>query len=313
LLKKISLLGRQQERSLELQHENIEDEKIIKFQQQGFAHKYEALVGQNQQLFEENKNLGHELDVENATLRNVSEQKRLLFAELKRVRLSKGSKLDAEHKERLREKARNAALEDQVQKLEGRASAAEARSRDLRRRAESAELRAKRTSGTRPVLAAAVFNALDENGDKRVTTPELRILAQALGFKGEQHEWEEQYKELLRDHHMDPEKGVQKATFMELVNDEADPRLHCTDEELVVLLGKLSVAAVRPEVLALLPQKTTSGTVAATRRWGRGKQRGLITGTVRRPSAAALETGSMSGLAVQEDMEDIEVQAAMLS
>ncbi|CAJ1375227.1 unnamed protein product [Effrenium voratum] len=85
---------------------------------------------------------------------------------------------------------------------------------------------------SRAELKSALFSALDQDGDRRLLSPELRQFAELTGFEGDPEEWEEEYRVLCEA------QGCDLAAFGQLLDDDEDG-LYCADAELAEMLQVL--------------------------------------------------------------------------
>merc|ERR1712176_1291249 len=60
----------------------------------------------------------------------------------------------------------------------------------------------------------------------------MRSFARLTGFKGSPWQWATEYRMLCEVNAINPQKGIDTASFCALVDDESDRGCYCTDEEL---------------------------------------------------------------------------------
>lgn len=88
----------------------------------------------------------------------------------------------------------------------------------------------------RAELKHAVFEMLDEDGDGRLYSPELRALAERFGFTGSDADWTREYSALCADLGCMPTDGPNLRMFSNMVDDEE--ACYLTDEEMVGMLNE---------------------------------------------------------------------------
>jgi len=88
----------------------------------------------------------------------------------------------------------------------------------------------------RTQLIGDVFRACDRDGDGRLSSSEMRPVAELIGFEGDDATWEAEFALLLQGH---AGPGIGLGLFSQLVNDMSEDGCYCTDEELGVLLRRL--------------------------------------------------------------------------
>merc|ERR1712008_482226 len=88
----------------------------------------------------------------------------------------------------------------------------------------------------RAELKHAVFEMLDEDGDGRLYSPELRALAERFGFTGSDADWTREYSALCADLGCMPTDGPNLRMFSSMVDDEE--ACYLTDEEMVGMLNE---------------------------------------------------------------------------
>lgn len=231
-----------------LQNESLALGRQIKELQHGYAKKYSDMEKENDGWFKQSQDMQAKLKSDEAKLANEVMVEKAL-----------NQKLDAARKATEEEKMHNKDLKDRLGKANDEMSHHDALEKELQGQFEklktqlkSTEARTDQFSRTRSVLTAALFHALDANGDTRLDGKELDVFGKLTGFQGEPDEWLKQYRILCHDRGVNPSAGFEEAQFREMVDDESEVSTHCSDEELAELLGKVSVAAVKPEVLALI-------------------------------------------------------------
>jgi len=82
-------------------------------------------------------------------------------------------------------------------------------------------------------LKSSIFNALDQDGDRRLGLLEMRRFAELSGFEGTEAEWQEEFQMLC-----DPQ-GCDLNAFGQLIDDDSEDGLFCSDSELVEMLEDL--------------------------------------------------------------------------
>lgn len=246
-----------------LQHEKAEQEKEllaknaaldsesaalarqIKDLQKGYVEKYADMESDNDALFSKNEELQNRLESNEAKLANEIETEKAFK-----------QKLDADQQVTEQERAQNKILTDKLRKAEEETEHREKELNDqvqqLKTQLESADAKTSSLAKTREVLTSAVFNALDVGEDGKLDAKDLETFGKLTGFQGTADEWQKEYQGLCHDRGVKPEIGFEQAQFRAMVDDKNETSTHCTDEELAELLGKVSVAAVKPEVLALI-------------------------------------------------------------
>jgi len=93
---------------------------------------------------------------------------------------------------------------------------------------------------SRPELVRRLFEVCDRDGDQRLNCREFRRFADAIGFEGEDQQWEVEYAALFDGRSERPEAGISFQIFSELVDDMSESGCYCTDEELSTLYAKFS-------------------------------------------------------------------------
>jgi len=88
----------------------------------------------------------------------------------------------------------------------------------------------------RAALKRAVFEMLDEDGDGRLYSPELKALAERFGFSGSDADWTREYSALCADLGCSPTDGPNLRIFSIMVDDEE--ACYLTDEEMVGMLNE---------------------------------------------------------------------------
>jgi len=84
-----------------------------------------------------------------------------------------------------------------------------------------------------------LFKALDKDGDGRLSAPEMRRFAGAIGFEGDDATWQEEFDRLFENDAGDPAEGLGLPLFMRLVEDDSEDGCYCADSELQSLLNEL--------------------------------------------------------------------------
>mmetsp|Transcript_78046 Transcript_78046/g.246529 ORF Transcript_78046/g.246529 Transcript_78046/m.246529 type:complete len:665 (+) Transcript_78046:60-2054(+) len=95
----------------------------------------------------------------------------------------------------------------------------------------------------RTKLIRSVFEALDRDGDQRLSSQEMYRLASMVGFQGNDGEWQAEFASLFEGKQDTPEAGMRVEHFEELVNDCSDNGCYCTDDELDKLSAGLAAEA----------------------------------------------------------------------
>jgi len=235
-----------------LQSESAALEMQIKQLQKGYLEKYADMENTNKGLFSAKQEMEAKLkSAETKLASEVQQEKSKEDAYQK--------KLDDKTKEADHEKTQTKAVTEKLSKLDKEAALHETSTKQLqeqleqlKKKVQNAEAKTSSLAKTRRVLSAAVFSALDTNANGHLNAEELSIFGKLTGFQGDSDEWQKEFGTLCTDRGADPEKGFTEAQFQAMVDDENEASTHCTDEELAELLGKVSVAAVKPEVLALI-------------------------------------------------------------
>lgn len=96
---------------------------------------------------------------------------------------------------------------------------------------------------SRPEMKRLFFLSCDKDGDKALKKLEMRTLAEASGFEGDEGEWTEEYERMCKDYGADPETGIPEAKIMSLLDDESDDGLFLDDESLLAVVCQLEEAA----------------------------------------------------------------------
>lgn len=99
----------------------------------------------------------------------------------------------------------------------------------------------------------AAFQACDVDGDGRLNSSEMRIVAAVIGFAGTDEQWEAEFDVLCSEQGIDDAGGINIDLFQQLVNDESPDGCFCTDAELRQITRDASVvrkAAERARFLA---------------------------------------------------------------
>lgn len=92
----------------------------------------------------------------------------------------------------------------------------------------------------RTQLIGDVFRVCDRDGDGRLSSSEMRPVAELIGFEGDDASWQNEFTLLLQSHESGwGAGGIGLALFTQLVNDESEDGCYCTDEELKILLTRL--------------------------------------------------------------------------
>lgn len=100
----------------------------------------------------------------------------------------------------------------------------------LHRTARAASLN---PSMNRNDLKSSIFNALDQDGDRRLGSSEMRRFAELSGFEGDDADWQEEYQMLC-----DPQ-GCDFNAFGQLLDDDSEDGLFISDAELVDMMEEL--------------------------------------------------------------------------
>eukprot|EP00435_Cladocopium_sp_Y103_P068572 s344_g31.t1 len=82
-------------------------------------------------------------------------------------------------------------------------------------------------------LKSSIFNALDQDGDRRLGSAEMRRFAELSGFEGDDADWQEEYQMLC-----DPQ-GCDFNAFGQLLDDDSEDGLFVSDAELVEMMQEL--------------------------------------------------------------------------
>jgi len=88
---------------------------------------------------------------------------------------------------------------------------------------------------SRSELVRLIFEVCDCDGDQRLNLLEMRRFADAIGFEGEDQEWEVEFAALFDGRSERPDVGVSLQFFAELVDDMSESGCYCTDEELCAM------------------------------------------------------------------------------
>jgi Ca2+-binding EF-hand superfamily protein len=107
-------------------------------------------------------------------------------------------------------------------------------------------------------LKEKLFNVVDLDIDQYLNRKEMKNLASVLGFDGEDGEWAQEYSKLCENTKADEETGIPQAAIFELLDDESDTGLHCTDEDMWRVIGTLQAraeASAKAEADALVEAK----------------------------------------------------------
>merc|ERR1719362_83096 len=91
---------------------------------------------------------------------------------------------------------------------------------------------------SRSELVRHIFEVCDSDGDKFLNVREMRRFADAIGFEGEDLEWEVEFAALFDGRSERPNAGVSLQFFSELVDDMSESGCYCTDEELSDMYAK---------------------------------------------------------------------------
>lgn len=118
---------------------------------------------------------------------------------------------------------------------------------------------------TRSELVLAVFAVCDIDGDGRLKSSEMFAFAVQTGFEGDEAEWANEFELLCVESGADAKTGLDRANFIQLVDDESENGCYCTDEELRNMLKDLPAPAVkRADVPVKTPHTPVSRAADAT-------------------------------------------------
>mmetsp|Transcript_50012 Transcript_50012/g.129859 ORF Transcript_50012/g.129859 Transcript_50012/m.129859 type:complete len:849 (-) Transcript_50012:86-2632(-) len=95
----------------------------------------------------------------------------------------------------------------------------------------------------RKTLKDKLFKIVDKDEDKCLKRDEMKTLASVLGFDGPDDEWSQEYSKMCESSKCKEEDGIPEASIMDLLEDESDTGLHCTDEDLWRIIGTLQARA----------------------------------------------------------------------
>lgn len=90
---------------------------------------------------------------------------------------------------------------------------------------------------TRGVLKHRLFRLFDKDADGFLSRAEMRSFVEHVGFEGSDAEWSKEYRLLCSDHRLDPARGMTLGAFVRVLDDKSEMGLHCSDDELCLLLG----------------------------------------------------------------------------
>jgi Ca2+-binding EF-hand superfamily protein len=116
----------------------------------------------------------------------------------------------------------------------------------------------------RRYLMVAVFRACDADKDDFLDSKEMRLFAEATGFKGDDTEWAEEFNLLCSEHGADSRRGVHLEAFRCLVDDRGESGCYCSDSELKDMLQRLQQDVQGPRTGEL--QSTGNGQLEAKSR-----------------------------------------------
>ena len=100
------------------------------------------------------------------------------------------------------------------------------------------------TSPPRAQAVAFLFAAYDVDIDGYLNQYEMRRFAAAMGFDGNDAEWEVEFRKLCDEWGCACTPGVSPALFSKLVDDESDSGCPCTDQELDQLVHEVSSSSI---------------------------------------------------------------------
>jgi len=103
----------------------------------------------------------------------------------------------------------------------------------------------------RTELILRVFYACDSDGDGRLNQQEMKKMAAQTGFEGTDAEWAEEFQLLCKDKGLNAAEGVSQEVFIDIMNDQSDDGIYCSDEELQSAL--VALLAEPPQEKALAP------------------------------------------------------------
>jgi hypothetical protein len=84
--------------------------------------------------------------------------------------------------------------------------------------------------GPRAELKKALFRCFDIDGDGFLKDDEARNFAEALGFRGTDEEWNDEYKNLCAEYGQDERDGIPWYAISWLLDTAPDEGLGCSNE-----------------------------------------------------------------------------------
>eukprot|EP00408_Alexandrium_pacificum_P062630 CAMPEP_0171159466 /NCGR_PEP_ID=MMETSP0790-20130122/3053_1 /TAXON_ID=2925 /ORGANISM="Alexandrium catenella, Strain OF101" /LENGTH=193 /DNA_ID=CAMNT_0011623963 /DNA_START=1 /DNA_END=579 /DNA_ORIENTATION=- len=103
----------------------------------------------------------------------------------------------------------------------------------------AAEIARSKQLFARTEMIDGIFRALDVSRTGRLGSREMRRFADLSGFDGDDADWEQEFPLLCKDVSSSESKGIDRATFMRMVDDESEEGCHCSCEEVQYLYAQL--------------------------------------------------------------------------
>ena len=99
----------------------------------------------------------------------------------------------------------------------------------------------------RQALQRALFEALDKDKDGHLSSDEMLEFARLTGFKGVQHEWQEEFSILCDQYQSQVQVGLTLETFLDMVEEDSDKGCYVTDSQLATVRKELQRRDALPE------------------------------------------------------------------